>query len=300
MSKEIESRSRELFHALHLGHNSSEVDTKRLRERLSTDFLRVSSDFFVGKRCLDVGCGTGLNATVKMLEMGADHVVAVDLDESCMQGEHFLKKYKGRYTFALGSVLELDAVVGGETFDFVHSNGVLHHTTDFSVAVSKFCNAVADGGMCYLETYGKGGLVRGVASYLRSIVETDSDFRRFLEQMNEENILDFFHYVKETMLLHDDRLLENVTDHQVTQLFDQSMILTIKDILLSPIYAEHSYEEVKQMLEINGLTEVTRLTRYPAMGNVRRILAPLYADPTNRWSEMLYGSGMVMCRAVRA
>ena len=299
MSREIENRSRKLFHGLHLGHNASEFDTKRLRERLSTEFLNVPSDFFVGKRCLDVGCGTGLNATVKMLELGADHVVAVDLDESCMQGEHFLEQYKGQYTFAFGSVLELEALLGAEKFDFVHSNGVLHHTTNFGLAVSNFCSAVAPGGMCYLETYGKGGLIRGIASYLRSMVEVDPNFRDFVAQMDEKDVLDFFHYIKRTMVLHDDQLLQNVTDTQIIKLFDQSMILTIKDILLSPIYAEHSFEDVKQMLEVNGLTEVTRLTRYPAMSNVRRVLAPLYSDPTNKWAEMLYGSGMVMCRAVR-
>jgi SAM-dependent methyltransferase len=59
-----------------------------------------------------------------------------------------------------------------ETFDLVHSAGVLHHTPDTRAGFAKVAARVKDGGRCYIEVYSaerKNAAAHAVATALRGV-----------------------------------------------------------------------------------------------------------------------------------
>ena len=74
--EKVEKRTREIYHEIHVEQGNERKTYDRLISLLSTDYLRVSKDFFHGKICLDAGCGSNANATYAMLIMGAKKVYA--------------------------------------------------------------------------------------------------------------------------------------------------------------------------------------------------------------------------------
>src|SRR5262245_52763833 len=84
--------------------------------------------FLKGQVCLDAGCGSG-RAARSMLKACAARVVAVDVGEECITNtKNRNTAYASRLNVARASVLNLP--FPNDYFDFVHCDGVLHHTTD--------------------------------------------------------------------------------------------------------------------------------------------------------------------------
>ena len=79
------------------------------------------------KKIIDVGCGSG-RFTIALAQMGVKEIVGVDLGESGIKiGEEFARKLNLKnIKFIKNDVLSLP--FDDESFDFVFSKGVLHHT----------------------------------------------------------------------------------------------------------------------------------------------------------------------------
>lgn len=115
------------------------------------------SDFFVGKRCLDVGCGGG-RYSLAMAHMGAESVVGVDVSESGLADAMMRGERLGypNVSFKQASALELpfpDAQV-----DFVCCAGVLHHTRGVEKGLREIRRVLKPGGSMYMLLYGAGGV----------------------------------------------------------------------------------------------------------------------------------------------
>ena len=289
--KKLEQDSRAIFHDLHVKQGRNKNIYDRLTNLLSTDYLGLPKDYFKDKICLDAGCGSNANATYNLLEMGAKMVHAFDLDESIFEiAPQLLKKYKGHYKLNVGNVLNID--YPDEHFDFVHCAGVLHHTADLFLGIKELGRVTKKGGVIYLETYGKGGLIRDIVSLLRKKYKKDNDFRLFVDNLTHKEIQQLFIVIKNKMIEKKDKMGEKIKEKVLFELVDEDLVLTIKDRIMSPVYLEHSYDEIKQFLEDIGFSNIKRLQRYPKFNNLRRFLAPLYSDYTSKWSKILYGSNM--------
>ena len=106
---------------LHKSQGQDPAIFARLTSLLTTEYLRVKEDWFVGKICLDAGCGSNGNATYSMLQMGAEKVHAFDLDpgteDTILQSvPPYLREFEGRYELRLGNVL--DIAYPDDFFDF--------------------------------------------------------------------------------------------------------------------------------------------------------------------------------------
>jgi len=110
---------------------------------------------FAGKKCLDVGCGSGRNP-YWMLKAGAASMTAVDVDdrslESCRKNLSSFPNAKVEKC----SVYDLDEKKLG-TFDRVTCIGVLHHLDSPEQALAALWRCVAPGGDLLLWCYGKEG-----------------------------------------------------------------------------------------------------------------------------------------------
>ena len=128
-------------------------------------------DFLKGKRCLDAGCGSG-RAVRSMLKAGAAHVDAIDIGDDCvLNTSRRNASDANRLTVTQGSVLELP--YADDSFDFVHCDGVLHHTTDPFKGLLELKRVAKPGAPIFFGLYGAGGLLNvGIysARYLNQII----------------------------------------------------------------------------------------------------------------------------------
>lgn len=152
---------------------------------LVEDRLRRSGfgpEFFGGKQCFDGGCGTG-RLSLAMARMGADRVVAADFGGASLD---FFRQQLERFGLDTVEVVQADITdlsgFPGESFDFVASNGVLHHTGKCLEGLDEHYRITKPGGVLWLYLYGDGGLYWEVYDILRGLT-SDFDVARFRETL---------------------------------------------------------------------------------------------------------------------
>ena len=64
---ELEKTSRAVFDEIHNSQGEEPNILNRLASLLSTEYLKVDEDWFVGKICLDADCGSDANALSKIV-----------------------------------------------------------------------------------------------------------------------------------------------------------------------------------------------------------------------------------------
>lgn len=114
-----------------------------LIDDLESDLL---SDFIVGKRALEVGCGTGL--IMNRIRGRAERVVGIDISPN------MLSQAAARgldVAVADATSLPFD----DETFDTVYSFKVLAHVQDIDLALREMTRVTRPGGHLVLEFYNK-------------------------------------------------------------------------------------------------------------------------------------------------
>ena len=300
--QQFEQTTRTVFDEIHRAQGDDQAIFKRLTGLLNTEYLGVSNDWFAGKTCLDAGCGSNANATYSMLSMGAAKVYAFDLDPG--SGEtvldtvpKYLNEFVGRYELRLSNVLDMD--YADNSFDFSNCAGVLHHTADLYQGMRELARVTKPGGTIYMLINGRGGLIRDITNLLRDKYEEDAEFRFFMDSLNEERFGEIASWISSEMAAHDDDMGEKVSMALLKTLFDQDLVLTIKDRIAAPVYHEFSEEEILEWLQSNGFSQVKRLSRYPRYDNVRRFLSPLYNSYGHELSKMLFGSGQMGIKAIK-
>jgi ubiquinone/menaquinone biosynthesis C-methylase UbiE len=115
-------------------------------------------NYFQGKTCFDGGCGTGRLA-VAMARAGAAKVVAVDAGRASLD---YLRNVSKRYQLdqieiVHGDVTNLEGFPT-DRFDFVASNGVLHHTTAPEKGLAEHLRITRPGGVFWIYLYGAEGM----------------------------------------------------------------------------------------------------------------------------------------------
>jgi uncharacterized protein YbaR (Trm112 family)/SAM-dependent methyltransferase len=153
------------------GFTDDEAREWFLRDLTSKD---VDADYFKGKTVLEVGCGHG--RFVQILNDLCDEYVALDLG-SGVDLAHEITQDRPKVHIIQANAMS--PPLKEESFDYVWSHGVLHHTPstkDAFIAISKLPKAGT--GRIYIWVYHKGGfiweygnrLVRSVTTRLPSSV----------------------------------------------------------------------------------------------------------------------------------
>lgn len=133
---------------------ATSVETQQINEAIA-GLRKLLGDYdLVGKRFLDIGCGSGIHSVAASC-LGASEVIAVDLDpESVGTTKTLLKRFarNSRWRVEQISVFDLDPEVLG-TFSVVYSWGVLHHTGNMNLAIRKATAMVGDSGRFLFALY---------------------------------------------------------------------------------------------------------------------------------------------------
>jgi ubiquinone/menaquinone biosynthesis C-methylase UbiE len=113
--------------------------------------------YFAGKTCLDGGCGTG-RLSIAMAKAGAKEVVAADIGGESLD---YLKKTCARFGLSNIRIVEMDVTnlkeIASDSFDFVASNGVLHHSAAPDRGIVEHFRITRPGGIFWIYLYGAGG-----------------------------------------------------------------------------------------------------------------------------------------------
>ena len=135
--------------------------------------VQLPAEYFRNKLVLDVGCGSG-RWTFALASLGAT-VVAVDFTNAGVEVTN-----QGTGQFENVSVLQADIFnlpLRPESFDFVVSWGVLHHTRDTRAAFERVHPLVRRGGQLYVMIYERHSPVKFFFTNL---------IRRFLRRLPED------------------------------------------------------------------------------------------------------------------
>jgi ubiquinone/menaquinone biosynthesis C-methylase UbiE len=133
-------------------------------------FSGFDREFFSGKTCFDGGCGTG-RLSIAMAKAGAKQVVAVDISRESLG---YLKKACSRYGLNNIEIVEQDVTnlrrFASNSFDFVASNGVLHHTEATDQGIVEHFRITRIGGIFWLYLYGANGFYWNAYDKLKALV----------------------------------------------------------------------------------------------------------------------------------
>lgn len=132
------------------------IDEDRIRNAQERLARLLGTDSLIGKRFLDIGCGSGLHS-LAALRLGAKEIVGIDLDANSAETARAVLSQKWPHankTVDQLSVFDLDPSRYG-AFDIVYSWGVLHHTGDMNQAIIRAAACVQPGGLFAVALYGK-------------------------------------------------------------------------------------------------------------------------------------------------
>jgi len=133
----------------------TEIEDKIISQ---SPFLRHEMNWqqFDGKNVLDIGCGSGALAT-RIARHGA-RVTAVDLTQTAVELTRNNAGVQGLDVDVIRCDVE-KLPIESDTFDFVFSWGVLHHTETFEQAIEQVRRVLKPGGRSLIMVYYRNSLV---------------------------------------------------------------------------------------------------------------------------------------------
>lgn len=282
----IEKQSRKVFGEHHAAELSDPIIINRKLQYYTDkpyDYLGIPEGWLQDKKALDAGCGTALPSTQILLELGA-RVTGIDLPGDRPFDDSRLKeKFQGRYELMRGNVLDLP--FADATFDYVHCQGVLHHTVNPRQGFAELARVVRPGGYVYMTVFGTSGLFREAEDFFREKYQKDEKLRFWVDNLTGELLKSYVQWTN-------DHLEEDIPKIPM-DLFDEDLAVTIKDRLQAPLYSRHSQAEIFSWFEEEGLSP-RRISRYAGgYKNFRRYFCPQYKHYAHPISQLFNGDGLV-------
>jgi len=222
-----------------------------LRQRLERNGYVLSH--LSGARCLDSGCGNG-RYTVALSKLGAGEVWGLDFSEINITDARKRAQEAGLQNvhYQLGNVLKVP--FPDNHFDFVFSNGVLHHTSDPQQGLNELLRVLKPGGIGFYYVIPNPGGIHWDSIELCRVLMRDVDhgFARTTYQMLG---------------------------------VPSNMRFYFLDHVLVPINIRYTREQCDLMLRRAGASSIRRLERGADIDRTERISRrELYAD-------LKYGDG---------
>lgn len=137
---------------------------RKRRYKLEPFILGIVDFFsFKNKKVLEIGCGVGIDG-MEFTKAGADYT-GIDVSEKSVELAKKYFKLSGRdsNTIILGDAENLP--FNDNSFDFIYSWGVLHHTPDITKAISEVRRVLKQSGRFCIMIYNRYSLV-GLQLYI--------------------------------------------------------------------------------------------------------------------------------------
>ncbi len=145
------------------GKTSEEYEDRYLKEFANPI---IKKGWFAGKRTLDAGCGHGMMVEV-FNRLGAASV-GLELGDGVFRAA---RRLEGKDILLVQGDI-LDIPFQENSFDYVYSNGVIHHTRDTRLAFKKLASIVKPGGGLDIWLYPKKGILWETTMYTGRLLTT--------------------------------------------------------------------------------------------------------------------------------
>ncbi len=223
----VDLRTGAVYFNLWKNFNKEEYYQQTL-QLLEQRFTRNQLDVTGFKSGLDAGCGGG-RYTLALKKSGIHKMTGVDISPDSVSFATKMNHFpEDEVIFKQASVLELP--FADKSFDFVFSNGVLHHTTDINQGLRELNRVLQPGGQGWLYLYGgKETLFWDIVDFCRAIL---SDVPQSYMQ-----------------------ILMKIMGYPPGRIFHRA------DFWYVPINERYFAAEVDEMLKDTGFTDSRRLTR---------------------------------------
>ena len=122
------------------------------------------------KNVIDIGCGSGRFA-ISLAQLGAKKVTAIDINT---QGLNTAKSFSKESRIKNIEFVEhnvLDLPFEDESFDFVFSKGVLHHTGNLEKGINEYSRVLKKNGHGFLYLYANGGIYWESRKKMREVMQ---------------------------------------------------------------------------------------------------------------------------------
>lgn len=235
--------------------------TPKLVERWLED-VRLPAESFKGKLVLDAGCGSGRWSYALAL-LGAT-VVAVDLTESGVEVTHSATAGMPNVAVLQASVFNLP--FRPESFDFVVSWGVLHHTPNTKTAFDRIVPLVKRGGTLYVMVYERHNPWKFICTDLIRLV-----LRRFPEEHRYRLCRLFIIRSRALFKLLRHRIICAPYPKEASSLDISTLQLGLYDAYAPVFNHLHSRQEVEAWFREHGFHQIclTRPVRFSTKKDIR-------------------------------
>jgi SAM-dependent methyltransferase len=302
MTKSFAGQTREVFDAHHRQQAADEAIFNRLISLITPEYFGMKPAEFHGLNVLDAGCGSNANASAAFLALGA-RVHSIDIGEAWMDcAQSRLAKFGDSSTLGSENVLSLSLTTGA--YDFVHCAGVLHHTLDPRQGFAELARVTRPGGLAFVTVMANGdGILYEWINSLRRRYQVDERFRAAIDGLSHIHIEAWLDWLFAVKTLQEPRGTDALEETVIRSMFDEDLVLTIKDRLQAPTYSEFAFteEQLRGWYAEEGFHDVRRLTRYTeGFSNLRRFLAPMYLEYAHPYSRFWFGEGYVQLIGTKA
>ena len=204
---------------------------------LKMEDIQVSPEELKGKRVLDAGCGPG-NISIHIASSAKDaDIVSMDISGNSLnilRGRLEGIETGNRTRQVLGSVLE--PPFEEESFDFVVTSGVVHHTPEPFTALGNLATALKRGGKMYMSVYNRNSFYFPEFHTLGSVC-------RFIDRCGCTVLMSFFVRVFQLAL-------RAISGEDVTRLHAGRIFA---DRYLTPVASFHTVSQIRRWCKRNGL-----------------------------------------------
>ena len=158
------------------GATGALIDKMKQRYRLEP-WIPIEIKSFPTKstKYLEVGAGQGIDAfnICRRLDSDCEYTGIDYSEESVNVCNHSIEEAKELFSLPIipefRQATALDLPFEGDTFDFVYSLGVIHHTPDAQKGIDEVHRVLKKGGSCAIVLYRRNSLKVGVAKFLRYV-----------------------------------------------------------------------------------------------------------------------------------
>jgi len=148
----IQEKTSEIFYRIHSQTSRKELDVYK-KNILSL----IEINYIKNKDLLEVGCGGRASGIYTLSSYNPKSITAIDASKKSVVNTRNLAKKLGIATnIKWGNAMNL--AFKDSTFDFVFSNGVIHHTVDPYKCFCEMTRVLKIGGYLFLGIYGYGGI----------------------------------------------------------------------------------------------------------------------------------------------
>ena len=283
--KKHDTLTRNLFNKIHLNQiNTSGY--KRVVSLLSEKNLGLPKNYFKGKVCADLGCGSTGAGALNLLNMGAKEVHLMDLHKHIFKPiKKNLEKYEGKFYLHVGSLEKVP--FENNYFDFILCQGVIHHMDKDKKGFKEIHRVLKKNGKAHISVQGDGGIIPKI---MYDVIIPEYKKNPIVKKLLNEIMNNKSAKYKKFFTTNLDNKELKLFNH-LLKFIDNDFLLTMKDRILSPKYYQYEEKTLRLKLDKIGFKKIVRIKRKVKFNNIRALIAPMYYHHDHLISKALYGNG---------